>query len=288
MLHEIVVECVPPGAVLRTVGETVRDLLIVACGVVEVESPGEPPRWGTGGAIIGMAESLLGAPSPASVTAIRHTRVARIPARAIWEQGGGATGAFALSQLTRVSHLTQARDEGLHTVPPDPLVIAVILVPIILISVIVHIVIVVLGIVTAFGIVHAGSFFFDVFTRCVRSVLLVEELFDLRTALGVDLDEVHGIGCAQFDHPEHVALGRWYRFDVGGIDPIRVLFLEGFLEFVGQGVEGADESLHGAHMSSTYAKMSGATIVASLSMMYFGVSISNLPQVIFSLGTAPL
>jgi hypothetical protein len=33
--------------------------------------------------------------------------------------------------------------------------------------------------------------------------------------------------------------------------------------------------------------MSGATIVASDSMMYFGVSTLSLPQVIFSLGTAP-
>ena len=37
----------------------------------------------------------------------------------------------------------------------------------------------------------------------------------------------------------------------------------------------------------TYAKISGATIVASDSMMYFGVSAPSLPQVIFSLGTAP-
>jgi len=39
---------------------------------------------------------------------------------------------------------------------------------------------------------------------------------------------------------------------------------------------------------STYAKISGATMVASLSTMNFGVSIANLPQVIFSLGVAPL
>ena len=36
-----------------------------------------------------------------------------------------------------------------------------------------------------------------------------------------------------------------------------------------------------------FAKMSGATIVASDSMMNFGVSIFSLPQVIFSFGTAP-
>ncbi len=36
-----------------------------------------------------------------------------------------------------------------------------------------------------------------------------------------------------------------------------------------------------------HAKISGATMVASLSTMNFGVWMSNLPQVIFSLGTAP-
>ena len=36
-----------------------------------------------------------------------------------------------------------------------------------------------------------------------------------------------------------------------------------------------------------YAKINGATMVASDSTMNFGVVISNLPQVIFSLGTAP-
>jgi membrane dipeptidase len=37
----------------------------------------------------------------------------------------------------------------------------------------------------------------------------------------------------------------------------------------------------------TFAKISGATIVASDSMMYLGVSIPSFPHVIFSLGTAP-
>ena len=36
-----------------------------------------------------------------------------------------------------------------------------------------------------------------------------------------------------------------------------------------------------------HAKMSGATIVASDSITYFGVSSESLPQVIFSFGTAP-
>jgi hypothetical protein len=42
-----------------------------------------------------------------------------------------------------------------------------------------------------------------------------------------------------------------------------------------------------SHHPSIQAKIKGATIVASLSTIYFGVFISSLPQVIFSLGTAP-
>ena len=38
---------------------------------------------------------------------------------------------------------------------------------------------------------------------------------------------------------------------------------------------------------STYAKINGATIVASLWIMNLGVSTSSLPHVIFSFGTAP-
>lgn len=41
------------------------------------------------------------------------------------------------------------------------------------------------------------------------------------------------------------------------------------------------------HHPSKYAKISGATMVASLSTINFGVSVPSLPQVIFSLGTAP-
>ena len=37
----------------------------------------------------------------------------------------------------------------------------------------------------------------------------------------------------------------------------------------------------------TYANINGATIVASDSTINLGVSGANLPQVIFSLGTAP-
>jgi hypothetical protein len=42
-----------------------------------------------------------------------------------------------------------------------------------------------------------------------------------------------------------------------------------------------------AYQPSSLAKISGATMVASLSMTYFGVSLPSLPQVIFSFGTAP-
>lgn len=38
---------------------------------------------------------------------------------------------------------------------------------------------------------------------------------------------------------------------------------------------------------SKYPNISGATILASDSMMYFGVLMSSFPQVIFSFGTAP-
>ena len=43
----------------------------------------------------------------------------------------------------------------------------------------------------------------------------------------------------------------------------------------------------GGYQSSNQAKINGATIVASLSTMNLGVSMSSFPQVIFSLGTAP-
>ena len=41
------------------------------------------------------------------------------------------------------------------------------------------------------------------------------------------------------------------------------------------------------YQSKTIAKINGATIDASDSMMNFGVVASSLPQVIFSFGTAP-
>lgn len=41
------------------------------------------------------------------------------------------------------------------------------------------------------------------------------------------------------------------------------------------------------YLPNIYANINGATIVASDSTINLGVSISNLPQVIFSFGTAP-
>ncbi len=64
---------------------------------------------------------------------------------------------------------------------------------------------------------------------------------------------------------------------------------------MGQGVQvsdttQADSSNEAGYINyhpSTHANIKGATIVASLSTINFGVLISSLPQVIFSLGTAP-
>ncbi len=44
----------------------------------------------------------------------------------------------------------------------------------------------------------------------------------------------------------------------------------------------------GIHQPRTCAKINGATIVASDSMMNLGVFTPSFPQVIFSFGTAPL
>lgn len=41
------------------------------------------------------------------------------------------------------------------------------------------------------------------------------------------------------------------------------------------------------YQPSTQANINGTTMVASLSTINLGVDISNFPQVIFSLGTAP-
>ena len=61
----------------------------------------------------------------------------------------------------------------------------------------------------------------------------------------------------------------------------KIFFLQAFIEKIGG--DGPFPSYH----PSTYAKISGATMVASDSMMNLGVSTPSLPQVIFSFGTAP-
>ncbi len=53
------------------------------------------------------------------------------------------------------------------------------------------------------------------------------------------------------------------------------------------GLTGTPVRLAGGYQPRTQAKISGATMVASDSMMNRGVSTLNFPQVIFSLGTAP-
>lgn len=112
-------QSVAPGVSVRTLGEPVTDVLLVECGLFEVAGAGEPPRWATTGSMIGLAASLSGAPSPVSVTAVRHSRVTRIPARALWERDGDISASVAA-----VARLAQLPDHELSSVAPDPLVVA--------------------------------------------------------------------------------------------------------------------------------------------------------------------
>ncbi len=66
---------------------------------------------------------------------------------------------------------------------------------------------------------------------------------------------------------------------VGGISPIKALGDDNyFISFIF-----AIKHYH----PSTHANKSGATILASLSMINLGVFTSSFPHVIFSFGTAP-
>lgn len=112
-------EIVAPGASVRALGEAVHDVLLVECGLFEVATAAEPPRWATPGAMIGLAAALSGAPSAVSVTAVRHGRILRIPARALWDTGGDIA-----SSVAAIARLAQLPDHELSTLPPDPLVIA--------------------------------------------------------------------------------------------------------------------------------------------------------------------
>ena len=120
----VTIESVTPGTCLRSAGDVVHELLVVARGVLEVETPGAPPRWAPPGAIIGGTELVAGAASPSNVTALRHARVARVSAKALWDPGTRALTARALTHLTRI---TQSCDDDLATIPPDPLVITIVL-----------------------------------------------------------------------------------------------------------------------------------------------------------------
>jgi NTE family protein len=115
-------EEVEAGRTLRTVGEEVVELLVIDRGLVEVECPGQPPRWGGPGAVLGAKEALRGDPASASVTAIRYGRVARIPIAAIRGEGGGTMAPFPAADQPWAPD-----EEALVDLPPDPLVIAAVL-----------------------------------------------------------------------------------------------------------------------------------------------------------------
>jgi hypothetical protein len=48
---------------------------------------------------------------------------------------------------------------------------------------------------------------FDVIARCSGAILLIQELFDLLAAFGIDLDQVERIGCASAR--SHAAYPPW-------------------------------------------------------------------------------
>jgi NTE family protein len=115
-------ETVAPGTSVRAVGEPVNDVLIVERGLFEVATPGEPLRWASPGAIIGLAASLSGALSHVAVTALRHGRLSRLPARALWDTGGDVR-----ASVEAVARLAQLPDHDLLTLAPDPLIIMALL-----------------------------------------------------------------------------------------------------------------------------------------------------------------
>lgn len=115
-------ETVAPGTSVRAVGEPVNDVLVVEHGLFEVATPGAPLQWAAAGAIIGLAASLSGAISQVAVTALRHGRLSRIPARALWDHGGDVRASVAA-----VARLAQLPDHNLVTLPPDPLIITALL-----------------------------------------------------------------------------------------------------------------------------------------------------------------
>ena len=72
-----------------------------------------------------------------------------------------------------------------------------IIVVVAIVNIIVGVVIVV--IVRTFGTFQVRSVL-AIFPGCGAAIFLIQELFDLFPTFGIDLDQVEGIGCAQFDH----------------------------------------------------------------------------------------
>ena len=115
-------EVIAPETEIQACDEVVADVIVVECGVFEVARAGEPPRWATAGSVIGLAAALSATCSPSRVTALRHGRVARLPAAAL-----GEALADSHSVVADVARVAQLHDHALATLPPDPLVIAVLL-----------------------------------------------------------------------------------------------------------------------------------------------------------------
>lgn len=117
------IEIVAPGTIVRRAGDLSTELFVVDTGILELDFAGEPPQWAVAGATISVAESLLALPSPCTVTAIRHSRMVRLPIRALNEIAGLATETFAIAQLSRP---LESSSVHLVSTPPDPLVLAVV------------------------------------------------------------------------------------------------------------------------------------------------------------------
>lgn len=120
--RSVVFEAVAPGSVIRHVGDRVADVVIIEQGLYELSTPHAPSRWATAGAIIGIASSVTGSASAVTITARRFGRVARIPARVLWDQ----PAASRLS-VADIATLTSRADHALLTLPPDPFVITMLL-----------------------------------------------------------------------------------------------------------------------------------------------------------------
>ncbi len=120
--RQAVSEAVRPGTPVRSIGDAVTDVLVIAQGLFEVAAPGSAAQWATAGATIGLAAALSGAPSLVTVTALRQGRLSRVPASAIGAHYGKSPASFAT-----IARLAIAPDHGLVALPPDPLVVTALL-----------------------------------------------------------------------------------------------------------------------------------------------------------------